>query len=366
MRKKRVLFLLAHLHKGGMQKAVSNITRAIGDDFDLFVAYFGTENPGFVYKAKEHNFDISGSKSTGLLSKAKNFKKRLQALKDYVEDNDIDIVISFGEAASVINLLANHPAKKYLSVRVALKESLGDGLYGRIYKLLIRWLYPKSDMIIPVSQALAEEVQKYTKGKVPIKVINNLYFSEELIKQSNDPLPSEYDYLIDSNYIVNVGSYCHQKGQDLLIDAFAMTDFCQQGHLLVLVGRGPDEEKLKEQSKNLGIENQVVFTGFQTNPYPFVKRAKLFVLASRYEGFPNVLVEAMIIGTPVIAFDCPTGPSEILENDLKQALVALGSIESLAKSIEKYFESDNQVFMIRGYEFDHMKIGDTWKFIIGN
>ncbi|WP_417559375.1 glycosyltransferase [Marinomonas sp.] len=364
VRKKRVLFLFAHLHKGGMQKAVSNITRSIGNDFDLYVAYFGTESPGFAYKAKEHNFDISGSKATGLLSKAANFKKRLRALKIYVAENEIDIVISFGEAASVINMLTNHLAKKYLSIRVALEESLGSGFYGRIYKILIKFLYPKADMIIPVSHALAEEIKYYTNGKVPIKVINNLYFSEELNQQANLALPNEYAYLSSSNYIVNVGSYCYQKGQDLLIDAFSKSDLCKQGYSLVLVGRGPDEILLKEQAMLLGIDKQVVFTGFQSNPYSFIKHAELFVLSSRYEGFPNVLVEAMIIGTPVVAFDCPTGPREILKRNLSSSLISLGSVNELTLKLKNIRALDNSLYTERGLEFDYLKVTSEWESII--
>jgi glycosyltransferase involved in cell wall biosynthesis len=99
---------------------------------------------------------------------------------------------------------------------------------------------------------------------------------------------------------------------DILLHALARVRQSVPGARLLIVGDGPDAEALDAQARQLGVAESVRFAGYQSNPYAFMRRAAVFALASRFEGFPNVLVEAMICGVPVVAMDCETGPREIL------------------------------------------------------
>ena len=121
------------------------------------------------------------------------------------------------------------------------------------------------------------------------------------------------------------------KNQALLLKAYARlkTDL----HL-VLLGKGNQEENLKKLAKKLNIENKVHFLGWQSNPYKYIKNAKLFVLSSNVEGFGNVLVESLILNTPVVSTNCPSGPNEILVDELSNYLAEVGDENSLKEKME--------------------------------
>lgn len=365
--KKKVLFLFAHLHKGGMQRAVSNITQALGDEYEFHVAYFGTENPGYKYNAMMHDFKIPGSLNDNFFLKIKKYFNKLSVLRNFVNKNRIDKVISFGESANLLNLLSKHNSKKILSVRVAINEGLGTGIYANISKILINIFYKQADLIIPVSKKLAEDCRKIVGKKVPICHIPNMYPIDEIRRKSEEELPKEFKYLENENYIINVGSLCYQKGQDLLIKAYSKLDDIKDNYKLVLVGRGPDKDKLVNLTNELGLKDRVIFIDFQNNPYPFIKHAEIFVLSSRYEGFPNVLIEAMICGTPVVSFDCPTGPNEIIDNEVDGILVSSIDETKLSYSIQNLVCNQKNIIKLKNnlnnkvdkYSFDN--IVNKWR-----
>jgi glycosyltransferase involved in cell wall biosynthesis len=142
--------------------------------------------------------------------------------------------------------------------------------------------------------------------------------------------------------IVTVGSMKAQKNHPLLLSAFAQLD--RPEARLMFVGDGAGRDILLSLSQDLGIANQVIFAGFCRDPTPFYKTADLFVLSSDYEGFGNVIVEAMACGTPVVSTDCPSGPSEILDGGRYGTLVPLRDPIALSQAIEaalaRSFSSD--------------------------
>src|SRR5262249_39562071 len=145
-----------------------------------------------------------------------------------------------------------------------------------------------------------------------MKTIYNGYPSERIRQLAAEPLPTEFATSFNRPTVVNVGSFIHQKGQEDLIRAVALARQQVPDIQLCLVGQGSRQAEYESLAKSLGIEDAILFVGFDTNPYRYVARSQVFVLPSRFEGFPNVLAEAMLCGLPVIATDCPTGPREIL------------------------------------------------------
>lgn len=121
----------------------------------------------------------------------------------------------------------------------------------------------------------------------------------------------------DSPYVLNVARLVPQKGHDLLIDAYAQANPKEK---LVIVGDGPKREALQRQIARLGLDGRVVLAGRRSNPYPWMKRARLFVLSSEYEGLGIVLLESLACGTPVLSVDCPGGVRTVLCGELEQAL----------------------------------------------
>lgn len=133
--------------------------------------------------------------------------------------------------------------------------------------------------------------------------------------------------------ILTVGSLKHQKNHHMLLQAFKLIN--DQTSCLMLLGQGKLEEELRQIAANLGISDRVIFAGFHADPTPFYQTADLFVLSSNYEGFGNVIVEALGCGLPVVSTDCPSGPAEILENGRYGLLTPVGDAEALARAMKE-------------------------------
>jgi glycosyltransferase involved in cell wall biosynthesis len=133
--------------------------------------------------------------------------------------------------------------------------------------------------------------------------------------------------------IINVGRLVEQKDQQTLIRAFAKVRSRRVCRLIIL-GEGEKRATLTTLAKNLGVGSDVLMPGFVANPYSWIRKSALFVLSSKFEGLPTVLIEAMQCGTPVISADCPSGPAEILEGGRWGKLFAPGNIDALAQAID--------------------------------
>ena len=132
-----------------------------------------------------------------------------------------------------------------------------------------------------------------------------------------------------SKYIVHVGKFNKAKRHDILIKAYYQSGVSNP---LLLVGQGPLLEQNKALVKDLGIEDKVLFVGFKSNPYPYIKHAKFMVFSSDFEGLGLVILEAQVLGTPVISTNCPSGPSEMLP---QKNLCEVGNIDKLSELIQK-------------------------------
>nr|WP_272499985.1 glycosyltransferase [Chromohalobacter moromii] len=144
-----------------------------------------------------------------------------------------------------------------------------------------------------------------------------------------------HDWLSSSDVLVvlHVGRLDVQKNQALLLSAFSLAVNSVPNLKLVILGEGEEKKNLEELASELGVKDSVDFVAFQDNPYPYYKAADLFVLSSDWEGFGNVIVEALACGTPVISTDCPGGPRTILANGKYGVLVPCGDAERLSSEI---------------------------------
>ena len=199
-----------------------------------------------------------------------------------------------------------------------------------------RWLNKFRKMygghLVTVSKALEDELIN-TVGLRPasITTIYNPFNFEQLRQLADEPAETPAQ-----PYIIYAARLTPRKRQDLLLRAYALADVSLP---LVLLGgvSGPEgvayETLLRKLAAELGIADRVVFEGFHQNPYPWVKKAALFAMSSDSEGLPTVLIESLILGTPVVSTDCPTGPSEILTGELKRFLSPVGDAPALAANI---------------------------------
>lgn len=150
-----------------------------------------------------------------------------------------------------------------------------------------------------------------------------------------EDLTSDEEKLLNSSYICSVGRLDEgQKDFNTLINAYAnLKNENKIDEKLILVGDGPDREKLESLVKKLNLENEIIFLGKKSNPYVWMKNSKAFILSSKYEGLPTVLIEALILDVPSISSNCLTGPVEIFENGKYGELFNIGKIKELKEKI---------------------------------
>lgn len=256
--------------------------------------------------------------------------------------------------APLAQRLSGHRCEVIVSEHNTLSVQYGD--WGQLHRTAMRASmamgYRLSDHRIGVSQGVVQDISALS-GLRPT-AFNAIYNpvpprAYPLVKALRDA--EEHWAGPKGARIVTVGSMKVQKNHVLLLRAFAQLD--RPKARLMFVGDGPRRNGLMALAQDLGVANQVIFAGFRPDPTPFYKTADLFVLSSDYEGFGNVIVEAMACGVPVVSTDCRSGPAEILANGKYGRLVPVGDTEKLAKGIEEALQAshDTDALVSRAAEF---------------
>ncbi len=200
-----------------------------------------------------------------------------------------------------------------------------------------RWLYAQADGIIANSSGVADDLRS-TLGLSPglLHVIHNPTVTSDFPQRASQPVHHPW-FNEDVPVVVAAGRLTPQKDFSTLLNAFQRARRDRRMRL-VFLGDGAGLSGLKHRADQLGVSNDVDFPGSVDDPLPYMAKASGFVLSSRYEGLPNVLIEAMAVGTPVVATDCPSGPREILENGAHCPLVPVGDVEALATGITRILD----------------------------
>jgi glycosyltransferase involved in cell wall biosynthesis len=200
---------------------------------------------------------------------------------------------------------------------------------------LLRDYLPRNDGIIAVSNGVAEDLAGLLGWPWPtdrIKVAPNPVVTPETYEQAAEPLDHPWFAPSEPPVVLGVGRLEPQKDFPSLLKAFALL----RSHTpcrLVILGEGAQRDALQRLAAELGIAEDLQMPGFVQNPYAYMARAGLFVLSSIWEGSPNGLTEALAIGTPLVATDCPSGPYEILDGGKYGPLVPVGDHEALARAM---------------------------------
>lgn len=205
---------------------------------------------------------------------------------------------------------------------------------GRLLPTLMRYTYPKADGVVAVSRGVADDLaQAINFPSERIEVIYNPVVTPRMLELSRQQPDHPWFTEGEPPVILAVGRLTKAKDFPTLMRAFAVVRQQRTARLMIL-GEGEEREALERLAAELGIESEVVLPGFASNPYAYMRAASVFVLSSRWEGFGNVLVEAMACGTPVVATDCQSGPAEIIEDGKWGGLVSAGNAGELAGAIQ--------------------------------
>jgi len=259
--------------------------------------------------------------------------RSLWPLMRYLRSERPDAMLSALNYANVIAILAWKLARVPTRLVVSERSSISrapERLVGRLTRVLMRWLYPKADGVVCVSKALAQDMQRLIG--VPAAKIVTIYnpIDVEMIhRRMQEPVDHGWITVRTAPVVLAAGRLTAAKDYPTLLRAFARLREGRDARLIIL-GTGEEEARLKALAADLGIAGEVDFVGFQDNPFAWMARCDVFVMSSAWEGFPNVLAQALACGAPVVSTDCPTGPSEILEGGRWGRLVAVGDAEALA------------------------------------
>jgi len=259
-----------------------------------------------------------------------------------------------GAPVRIIVSVHNH-----ISTKVTIKDRAGKTRYRKLLALMRR-CYRRADWIVAVSRGVAADVsESLGLARDRVVTVYNPVVSDAIALLSKEPAGHRWLDSAGVPVILGIGRFVPQKDFPLLIRAFARVRQDREVRLVLLGGDQSDECQMQHKQElltlaaELGIQDHVDFPGFATNPYSFLNRASLFVLASRYEGFGNVLVEALACGCPVVSTDCPSGPAEILDNGRYGKLVPVGDDQRLAAAIMESLDNppDPDVLRARAREF---------------
>lgn len=286
-------------------------------------------------------------------------------LKKYLQDHNPDILLSFLARSNIVAILAARISKIDCKVIISQRNHLSKissqsrDQSLRVLPPLVRCFYPLADGVIAISDGVKKDLLKYWPIKEKnVHRIYNPTITDELIKNSKTMpdhpwLPSGREFSV----ILAAGRLTEQKDYPTLIKALKNLS-CYKNIRLVVLGEGKKKSDLIELTEELDVNHIVDFHGFVNNPFAFMSKSDVFVLSSAWEGFGNVLVEAMGCGTPVVSTDCESGPSEILNNGEYGPLVPVRDSAALANAIDETLAdpTDQEKLIQRSKDFHADKI----------
>ena len=321
---RKAAIVIADIQLGGGQRAALNLADALSKDHDVTLIVFHTVDQQ--YEVPYRLVNIECPDKFNVIGKAYNVLKRAFKLRRHFSAENYDYIFGFMETANFPTAIAS--TKSILSVHCNPHELNG------YESLLARALYPRAQHIVAVSEDVATILREDYKLKKVSRIYNLVSFDEvqragAVAHQRHKP------------YLVALGRLSEVKRLDIMIEAYAKSELQKECDLL-LVGEGEERASLEAQIKSLNLQDKVILTGSQANPFTYLKGAEFLVLSSRTEAFPMVLIESLVLSCPVVATDCPTGPREIVIENENGLLVENQNTDALSAAMDRLY-SDKQL-----------------------
>ncbi|MFQ5668355.1 MAG: glycosyltransferase [Candidatus Binatia bacterium] len=291
------------------------------------------------------------------------------ALARYLRRIKPDVLLSTSNHSNRIALLAHHlarvPTRLVLTVgnHLSPPDRSAAARSMRLLRLwLARWWYPWADAIVAVSDGVADNVAQVTGlPRTRITTIYNAVVTADLEAKMQAPLAHPWFVPGAPPVLLGAGRLTAQKDFPTLLRAYARVRAVRDARLVIL-GDGKKRRQLEALARKLGLEAEIDLPGFVTNPFAYMARAAVFVLSSRWEGFSNVIAEALACGCPVVSTDCPSGSAEILADGTYGRLVPVGDDVKLAAAILCTLETppDRQRLRARAEHFSVERATDRY------
>ena len=318
----KLFFLIESLYRAaGTERIATDVVNALYENTHWDV-YFIT-----VSSNTDSYFKLN--KTIPVLSLQTNIKKpwiAIRHLRRLIKQERPNYLINIAIPMSYISLPANF----------GLKCKIINWEHFNLYERALKWYFPR--LIAAIWSHKTIVLTKKDKNSYPLFLqhkIQTIYNFSTLIHDIPSPLKS--------NIAISIGRLTYQKGFDLLIDAWKIVTERNKEWQLYIIGNGEDEQKLKEKVKSYNLTENIHFLSATPNIIPYYQKASLYIMSSRFEGLPLVLIEAKSFCLPCISFTCPNGPDEIIRNNIDGKLVPLGDTNKLAETILEVITNRNMI-----------------------
>lgn len=337
---KKILFVVPALEGGGAEKILIDLLNGI---------------PRHVFETGLIVFNKSGSCSENIPTNTSLFNLNKKDRFDFlrlvfkfariVQQEKPDLIVTFLTYANYLCLVAKALFRLRPAIIVAEHSIVSRVVLSRapfIKSLLVRLFYPRASRVITVSDGCSEELVRYFG--VPEKKLSVIYNGIDIgLVRTLGEEKIDHPWFADQvPILISVGRLSKGKNHALLLHALSLLR-SRMAVRLIIVGEGEELERLKLLARNLSLQDDVWFAGFQRNPYKYLSRSKVFVSTSNYESFSIVILEAMSLGIPVVATDCPFGPREIISNRYNGILTRPNDSHQLSFKIDEVL-NDQQLY----------------------
>lgn len=327
----RLAVLLHDLRGGGAERVSLNLVRGMVDA--------GREVDLVLVRAQGKYLDLIPAGARVVDLDKSNVFKAIPALARYLRRERPRAVLSslthINIAVLIAKLFAKGPTRVAVTEhnQISLKAAKAQGLRGRLIYRLVPLLYPFADDVIAVSNGVAADVETFSGLKSgQVRCVYNPVYDQSLSDAAAKPVDHPWLQPGQPPVLIAAGRLHEQKGFDVLLRALRIvvrTTPCR----LIVMGEGEQRAALEALVADLDLADHVSLIGFVENPYAMMSRAGVFVLSSRWEGLPTVLIEALACGAPVVSTNCPSGPDEILEGGRYGVLVPVEDPQALADGV---------------------------------